>query len=59
MSKYALAYDEPNGRQCLVFAEFDRKPSPKECLDAIERQSDVLGFLLKIKDLWYIGPVWD
>lgn len=57
MGKYSLAYDTRDGRQCVVFAEFDSKPSTKECVASIEKQSNLLGYTLEIKDIWYLGPV--
>lgn len=54
---YFLAYDKPNGQRCVVFHVFNKRPSTKEMVAAVEKQSEFLGYNLKTSDLWFWGPV--
>lgn len=54
---YYLAYDIPGGLEGVVFKSFLHKPSTKEMSDAMKEQSKVLGYPLKVSDIWLCGPV--
>lgn len=54
---YYLAYDQPNGLKCVVFHTFNKRPSVKDMIAAIDKQSEVLGYKLKTSDLWFWGKI--